>query len=308
MSPTLRGIVLMTAAMAAFAVEDALIKLASATLPPGQILLMLGLFGAPVFAGFARAAGHRVLTRAALTPALLARNGAEMVGTMGFVTALALIPLSTASAILQAAPLLVTAGAAVFLGEAVGWRRWGAVLVGFAGVVLILRPGTQGFDGNALWAVLGVTGLAARDLFTRRMPPGLPTHVVAAWAFMAVGLVGALMLVVSGGARMPPAGAWALLAAALAIGIVAYWAIVEATRWGDTSAIAPFRYTRLIFATFIAWAVFAEIPDAPTLTGAALIILSGLYTLYRERLRRLDSRATGAARTTTLGTAPEARP
>ncbi|QYK40294.1 MAG: DMT family transporter [Paracoccaceae bacterium] len=307
MSSTLRGIVLMTVAMAAFAVEDALIKLATGSLPPGQVLMMLGVAGAPVFAALARAQGHRVLTRALLSPALLARNAAEMVGTVGFVTALALIPLSTASAILQAAPLLVTAGAAVFLGQAVGWRRWAAVVAGFAGVMLILRPGMDGFDANALWAVLGVTGLAARDLITGRMPPALPTHVVAATAFAAVSIAGGLMLAVSGGARLPPPVAAAQLGGALAIGIAAYWAIVEATRSGDAAAIAPFRYTRMVFALVVAWLIFAEVPDAPTLAGAALIVASGLYTLYRERLRRLDRRGSGIV-SANITPEPEARP
>lgn len=285
MSSTLRGIVLMTLAMAAFAVEDALIKLASASLPVGQVLLMLGLGGAPVFALMARAKGHRVLTRAALAPALVARTAAEMAGTFGFVTALSLIPLSTASAILQAAPLIVTAGAAVFLRESVGWRRWLAVGLGFAGVLVILRPGAEGFDANALWAVAGVAGLAARDLITRRMPPAIPTPVVAAWAFVAVGAVGGLVLLVRGGAVVPPPAALAQMGGALAIGIAAYWAIVEATRTGDASAVAPFRYTRMVFALAVAWALFAEVPDAPMLLGAALIVGSGLYTLARERRR-----------------------
>lgn len=285
MSSTLRGILLMTLAMAAFAVEDALIKLASASLPVGQILLMLGAGGAAAFALIARAGGHRVLTQAALAPALVARNAAEMVGTFGFVTALALIPLSAASAILQAAPLLVTAGAAVFLGETVGWRRWLAVATGFAGVLIILRPGAEGFDANALWAVLGVTGLAARDLITRRMPPAIATPVVAAWAFAAVGAVGALVLSLRGGSVVPPPAAAAQMAGAIAVGIAAYWAIVEATRSGDASAVAPFRYTRMVFALVVAWALFAEVPDAAMLFGAALIVGSGLYALARERRR-----------------------
>lgn len=291
MSSNLRGIILMTVAMAAFAVEDALIKLAAGTLPPGQILLMLGFGGAPVFAALARTQGQRMFTRAALGCALLARNAGEVVGAIGFVSALALIPLSTASAILQAAPLMVTAGAAVFLGESVGWRRWAAVILGFAGVVLILRPGMAGFDVNALWAVLGVIGLAARDLFTRRMPASLPTHVVAAWGFVAVGLAGVLLLGLSGGAVMPAPMVWGQLAAALAIGVTAYWAIVEATRAGDASAIAPFRYSRLVFAMAVGAVVFAEVPDAATLAGAALIIGSGLYTLYRERRRKVEGGA-----------------
>jgi len=286
MHGNMRGIVLVTLSMAAFAVEDALVKLASGALPAGQILLMIGLAGAPVFALWGRAQGHRVWTRQALDRVLWLRNLAEVVGTLGFVTALTLIPLSSASAILQATPIVVTAGAALFLGETVGWRRWTSVLVGFAGVLVILRPGLAGFDIHALWAVLGVLGLAARDLVTRRMAPGLPTMVVATWGYVAVAALGAAMLATTGGAVVPDASGLWYVGGAVSIGIGAYWCIIEATRAGDVAAIQPFRYTRLIFAMIIGAAVFGERPDAATLTGAALIIGSGLYAFARERARK----------------------
>lgn len=286
MSANLRGILLLTLAMAAFAIEDALIKLASGGLPAGQILLMLGVAGTPVFALWGMAQGQPVFSRHALNGRMWLRNGFEVVGSLGFVTALTLIPLSLASAILQATPIVVTAGAAIFLGETVGWRRWSAVLAGFAGVLLILRPGLDGFDANALWAVLGVVGLAARDLATRRMPPSLPTMVVATWGFVAVACLGAAMLAVSGGAVTPDARSLAFVGGALAVGIGAYWAIIEATRAGDVSAIQPFRYSRLVFALVIGGLVFGERPDLATLAGAALVIGSGLYTFARERARK----------------------
>lgn len=276
----------MCAAMAAFAVEDALIKLASAAVPVGQILALIGFGGGVVFALIAWRQGLRLMPERLHARPLAARCGCEVVGTLGFVTALSLIPISTASAILQATPLLVTAGAALILGETVGWRRWSAVLAGFAGMLMILRPAGAGFDPDALWAVLGMAGLAARDLVTRRMPPGLPTLVVATWGFAAVTVLGLGMLIVSGGAVLPPpAPALAQIAGATAIGIVAYWMIIEATRCGDVSVIAPFRYTRLVFALVIGLVVFAERPDAWTLAGATLIIASGIYTVLRERAR-----------------------
>ncbi len=299
MSANLRGILLMVAAMAAFAVEDALIKLATSAVPPGQILLMIGIGGALAYAGLAALKGQNVLTRAALNPSLLMRNGFEMLGTMGFVTALALIPISTASAILQATPIAVTAAAAIFLGEAVGWRRWSAVGAGFCGVLLILRPGGTVFDPNVLWAVLAVVGLAGRDIATRRMPPGLPTFVVATWGFAAVAVLGAAMLALSGGGLLPTPQAAGYIGGALAIGIVAYWAIIEATRAGEVSAITPFRYTRLVFALSLGFLIFDERPDAFMLIGAFIVVGSGLYTLYRERRRGLDTHATAPA--------PEAR-
>jgi len=283
MTANLRGILLLTLSMAAFAVEDAMIKLASGGLPAGQILLMIGVVGAPVFALWGKALGQPVFSRDVLDGPLWLRNLFEVIGTLGFVTALTLIPLSTASAILQAAPIGVTAGAALFFGETVGWRRWTAVLVGFAGVIVILRPGLDGFDVNALWAVLGVVGLSARDLATRRMRASLPTMVVATWGFVAVAALGAVMLAVSGDAVVPDRRSLWYVAGALSVGIGAYWCIIEATRAGEMSAIQPFRYSRLVFALILAVLVFGERPDIQTLIGAALIIGSGLYTFARER-------------------------
>lgn len=282
MSANLRGILLMCAAMAAFACEDALIKLASVSVPIGQILALIGVGGTAAFACFAKLQGHRIFTPLALDKALVLRNASEMVGTLGIVTALSLIPISTASAILQAAPLVVTAGAGLFLGERVGWRRWSAVLAGFAGMLMILRPTGESFDPNALWAVLGVIGLAGRDLVTRRMPRGLPTLVVATWGFATVTLLGLGLFALQDEYVAPPPLALAQMAGALGIGIVAYWMIIEATRAGDVSAISPFRYSRLIFALAIGVIVFDETPDGWTLGGAALIIASGIYTVLRE--------------------------
>jgi drug/metabolite transporter (DMT)-like permease len=275
----------MVAAMAAFAVEDVLIKLAAERLPTGQILLVLGLGGTLAFAALARRAGRPVIGPALRHPAVMARNAGEVIGTAGFVTALALVPLSTLTAIFQAMPLAVTLGAALFLGERVGWRRWSAILVGFAGVLLILRPGTEGFRPEALWALLAVAGLALRDLATRRVPPRVSTLELAVWGFAAVGLLGAGQLALSGGAVLPDAREAALLAAALAVGLVAYAALTAATRAGTVADIAPFRYSRLLFGLALGALVFGERPDAATLAGAALILASGLYTLARERAR-----------------------
>jgi len=297
MTPNLRGILFMTAAMAGFAVEDALIKAASATVPAGQVILLIAVAGLAGFTLWARLAGHALWQRAAFSGPVVGRTIAEMVGTYGIVTALSLAPLSTVTAIIQAAPIVVVAAAALLLQEQVGWRRWTAVCTGFAGVLLILRPGSAGFDPNALWAVMGVAGLAARDIFARRMDRSLPTSVVATWGYLGVLVLSIGMLVQDGGPVWPglQAGLW--IAAAAAIGLVSYWAIIEATRAGDVSIIAPFRYSRLIFGVGLGLVVFGERVDAATLAGATLVIGSGLYTLYRERLRKVEGAAAAATET-----------
>lgn len=292
----LRGILLMVASMAGFAIEDMFIKWAAADLPTGQILIMLGLAGTPVFAAMAARQGASVWSRAAWHKAVVWRNIGEMVGTFGFITALALTPLTTATAIFQAAPLAVTLGAAVFLGERVGWRRWTAIVTGFVGVVVIIRPGLEGFELASLWSVLAVIGLSVRDVSTRRVPPSISTMQLAAWGFVAVGLLGAMMLVVSGGAVLPTPPQFGYIAGALSFGVVSYWAITQAMRLGEVSVITPFRYSRLVFALVIGMVVFHERPDVITLSGAALIIGSGLYTFARERqLRRRALSMTPAA-------------
>ena len=283
----LRGILMMVASMAAFAVEDMFIKLVAVDLPTGQVLLFLGIAGTPLFAALAAREGKSIWSREALAGPVLWRNAGEMIGTAGFITALALVPLATISAILQATPLAVTFGAAVFLGETVGWRRWSAIAVGFVGVMIVIRPGFDGFDLASLWGVLAVIGMSVRDIATRRLPASISTMQVGAWAFVTVAVLGAGMLLIGGGAVWPTPAQLGLLCGALLFGFVGYWTVILATRVGEVSAIVPFRYSRLIFALVIGTLVFGERPERWVLMGAALIIGSGLYTFAREqRLRR----------------------
>lgn len=285
-SENLRGILLMLISMALFAVEDMFLKLASAGLPTGEIIFVAGFFGAPVFAVMARAQGARILTARALHPAVLLRALGEMVGTFGYILALATVPLSTISAVLQAMPLAVTMGAALFMQEKVGWRRWTAIAVGFAGVILVIRPGMDGFHPQALWGILTVAGLALRDLAARAIPRDCSDAQVSCWGLIAVATLGVLMMAGQGGVVVPSMAQSAVLFGALAFGTAGYWAVTGATRTGEVSVVAPFRYARLVFAIIIGAVVFAEIPDVITLSGAALIIGSGLYSFARERARK----------------------
>ncbi|WP_417426286.1 DMT family transporter [Hoeflea sp.] len=281
-----RGIVLMVLGMLGFAAEDMFIKLASAGLPVGEILAILGIPSAILFAVLARARGDNPFSRDFLHPAVLIRNVSEMFGSVGFVMSLALIPLATAITILQATPLFVTMGAALVLREAVGWRRWTAILVGFLGVVLVIRPGLSGFDPNVIWAVIGVIGLSIRDLASRKVPKAISSLQLAVWGFSAVGIVGLLMITITGGAKMPTGSESLYLLGAFIIGSIAYWTLTEATRVGEIAVVTPFRYSRLVFTTIVGAIVFYEYPDTYTLVGATIIIATGLYTLMRERKRR----------------------
>lgn len=285
-----RGAMLMVLAMFGFAVEDMLIKQMAAGMPVGQVITVLGIGGAIIFAMIARSYGEKLWSADTLNPTLLLRNGFEMLGTLGFISAIALTPISTASAILQATPLVVTLGAALFLGETVGWRRWMAIAIGLFGVLLIIRPGMDAFDPKSLLAVVGVIGLAGRDLATRRIKSTISSRVIAFYAFVVSIFTGFLLLAfgVTGSSWTTPNTVDSIrLIAAVFIGVAAYYAIVAATRIGEMSIIAPFRYSRLVFALIIGVFAFQERPDAMTLLGALIIVASGIYTLWREaKLRR----------------------
>jgi drug/metabolite transporter (DMT)-like permease len=283
MSDNLRGALLMVLAMAGFALEDMFIKLLAGSVPVGQILLLLGAGGAIVFGTIAHQKGQQILSPALLTPALLLRNMAEMIGTIGFVLGFVLGSLATASAILQSAPLLVTLGAVLFLGEKVGWRRWSAIAVGFAGMLLILRPGMSDFEAASVFAVIGVIGLAGRDLATRVIPRTVSSYQISSWAFAMLVPAGIIVMVAM---KEPPIvttlAQSATLALTLGVGVFSYYALVASMRVGELSFVTPFRYTRILFALIVAVLVFGERPDALTLMGASLIVAAGLFTLWRE--------------------------
>ena len=281
----LKGMAWMTLAMLAFALTDMCIVLATRELPVGQMLVLLGGGGAALFGIWARVQGHRWVSPVLLMRPVMLRNGAEVLATVTFVFALSLIPLSVLSSVIQANPLLVTLGAALFLGEQVGWRRWTAIGVGLCGVLLILRPGAEDFDPNILLAVAAAIGLSLRDLSTRLVPREVPTTLLASYSFGAVALSGLGLVPLTGGWVMPGAGAAATVAVAILIGMVAYFAITAAMRVGEIAVVTPFRYTRLVFAFVIALAVFDESLDAWTLTGVGIVIATGLYSFWREARR-----------------------
>ncbi|MEI4486566.1 DMT family transporter [Frigidibacter sp. MR17.14] len=282
----LRGILLMVASMACFAIEDAFLKAAAAGLPLGQLIFVNCVAGMLVFGTLARLQGRALFARGAWGGMALLRNTSEILSSFSYITALALIPLSLASAILQASPILMTLFAALFLGEMVGWRRWCAVAAGMAGVLVILRPGTEAFQPEAIWAVVSVLALTVRELATRRVSPEVGGMQIAFSACAMLTGLGAVMMAFEGGPVMPDAAEAGLLLGVVASGTLGYGAVIAAARTGEIAVVTPFRYSRLLFALVIGAVVFAERPDALTLLGAGLIIASGLYTLARERKRR----------------------
>ncbi|KAB7613936.1 DMT family transporter [Amylibacter sp. SFDW26] len=288
----LKGILLVIASMAGFTLEDAFIKELSTTISTGQILVIVGISGAVIFALMASYKGHRIFAKRFWTRITLARSATEAFAAIAFVTSLALVPLSTVAAVFQATPLAITMGAALFLGEDVGWRRWAAIIIGFIGVLIIIRPGLGAFNPNVLFVLIAVICVAARDLITRLVPSDIPSTVVSSQGFAPVALAGAILLWVQS-KPMTPVNTLETyyFIGAVAFGVAGYYAIVAAMRVGDASAVTPFRYTRLLFSLLVGVVIFKERPDLLTLLGAAIIITTGLYTFLRER--RLAKKSSG---------------
>ena len=274
----------MVLAMAGFALGDVGIKLLAGAVPPGQFMGTMGIVGTIVFAVWTRARGLPLLPRAVWHPAVGLRFLAEIAAGAGMVLALTLNPLSLVTAILQAAPLVVTMGAARIFGEQVGIRRWSAIAAGLVGVLIILRPGVEGFSPQALWIIVAMLGLAARDLATRAAPRDLENLQLATVGFFALVPTGAILIAFGQAPIWPGAGDWGLLIFTFATTIGGYYAITAAMRVGEIGAVTPFRYSRLVFGLVLGMAIFAERPDALAYAGAALILAAGLYSAWRERL------------------------
>ena len=280
---TLQPILFMVGSMALFSLEDFFIKLLSKTIPASQIMIILGILGSVFFVTAAIVAKQPIISKQLLDKHVIIRTLGDLFGALFFVSAIVLTPLSSASAILQGTPLAVTAGAAIFLRETVGLRRWLAVLIGFIGIILIIKPGVADFSPFSLLAVAAVICLSARDLATRAMSVALPTITISIYAFVALAVAGVLAIPFYGSFVSPGLSEFALFMVGISSGVVAYYLIVGATRYGDASLIAPFRYSRLVFAMLLSLFILGERPDLFTWIGASIIVLSGYFIALRER-------------------------
>ncbi|RKF13617.1 DMT family transporter [Roseovarius spongiae] len=276
----------MIAAMAGFAVEDALLKQASDAVPVGQLMILFGAGGALLFSATAAARGERLFSSDVLSPTMRWRFAFEMGARLFYTLAIVLTPLSSATAILQAAPIVVVMGAALVFGERVGWRRWTAVAIGLTGVLVILRPATDSFSALSLLAVLGMLGFSLRDLASRAAPVSLSSVVLGIYGFAAIAVAGALWSLWEKRAFVwPEPSALAAIGAASAVGAMAYGALMSAMRTGDVSVVAPFRYTRLLFGITLGVVWFGETLDTATAAGCVIVVASGLFIFVRGRAR-----------------------
>ena len=284
LSPNMRAALFMTVSMAGFTVNDGITKHMSEVMNMGQVVFLRGAFATLFIAALAWHQGALANLRLALQPLVLIRVAGEALATVTFLIALAQLPIANVSAVLQALPLAVTMGAALIYGETVGWRRWLSIAAGFAGVAIIVRPGLDGFSAYSLVALVCVGFCTMRDLATRRIPEHIPTLLISTATALAVSISGAFLVQPMGGWTPPGAFDLFLLACAAGLLLVGYQFIIVAMRSGEISFVAPFRYTGLLFSILLGFLIFGDIPDLAMIAGAAIIVVSGLYMLYRERV------------------------
>ena len=273
----------MMMSMACFAVEDTFIKLLSARLPASQILFSLGFGGTLITFALAVVLNVNLTDKILLNKHVILRTIADLFGSLSFTSAMVLIPMSLLASVLQATPLFVPLGAAILLGEKVGWRRWSAILIGFLGVIIILQPGYGSFQLASLLGLAAVLCLALRDVVTRDMATEISTLTVTFYACLAMGSAGFIAYPFFGPPIMPTKYEAIILICAAIIGLTGYFLLVLATRKGDVSVIAPFRYSRLLFSLGLASLILGEKLTLPILLGGLLVVSSGIYTFGRER-------------------------
>ena len=283
MSANQIGALFMMASMACFVMNDTLFKVTDGAVPLFQLLFLRGILTTTLVIVLARRLGSLHFNIARRDWGLIGlRSAAEMGAAYFFVTALFNLPLANVTAILQVLPLTVTLGSALFFKEAVGWRRMTAILIGFIGMLLIVRPGSDGFNLYSIYALMAVLSVTVRDLATRRLSNDVPSMTVTLSASVTV-------MIFSGVASL--ATPWVGISALNGLMIVGasvfilggYYFSVRVMRVGDVSFIAPFRYTGLVWALILGWFVFGDWPTSLTLMGAGIVVATGLFTLYRER-------------------------
>ncbi len=284
-SQNLRGILAILASSAAFMCNDAITKLNLAELPLGEIMFLRNTVASVLCLGLALWMGALRPLRTIAVPAVALRTLGEVSTTVLYLSALALMPLANLTFLMQSTPLAITAASAILLGEKVGWRRWAATLVGLCGVLLIVRPGTSGYNSGTVLAFGAIATVVLRDLSTRRIPAGVPSLLVTLISSVTIMLAGLVMGLFETWV-MPNADTWIRLVASAVFLSLALYFSVTAMRLGELSVITPFRFASVLFALAMGYAVWRDVPDLWAMIGTGIVISAGLYTLHREQVRR----------------------
>ena len=272
----------MIIAMGCLTLTDLLIKVASQTLPIGQVMISYGVGSLIVFWALLRIKGESIRLAPLTNPTVIFRNIGDLIALNGMFLALVYVPLSTIGAVIQTVPILVTAAAALFLGERVGMRRASAIFVGFLGALLIIQPGAASFDITAILVLIAAIGMALRDIATKLVRENLSTLLLTFYSCFLFIISGGVLLIIDGGASVPVVRNSVTIAAMIVTGSLGFFFMTEAVRLGEMSVVSPFRYTRLLFSMAAGILILGEQVNASMIIGSALTILSGLYIWRRE--------------------------
>ncbi len=297
-----RGIIAMLCASMLFITNDTVIKLASDVFSTSQMMAVRGVFSTCFALIIVIAMGQAGFLRRLASPLVALRATLEATVAFLFITALALLPLANVTAILQSTPIIMTLMMVALGLERVGWRRWGAIIVGFVGVLLVVQPTLDGFNMSVLFALSAAVLVSIRDLVTRRIADDIPSPVIAASTTMAVGGAGFLIGFVRGEEWTPflvPETGWLVVAAILVT--LANLAIVMAFRNVEVSVVSPFRYAVVVFALALGYLVFGDLPNLLAIAGMGLVVGAGVYMIHREHVRRKSIAAMSVARPETAG-------
>ncbi len=286
-----RGVLLMVASMALFICNDAIVKHVGQGMSVPQLIFLRGLGAVSLIGTAVLVSGAWRRWYAAFTPIVLLRGGIDALATFLYQLGLQHLPLANVTAINLSVPLILTVLAVFVLNELVGWRRWLAVGVGFVGVLLVVQPTPDGFNWFALLTLLATSMQAVRDLITRRIHVGIPSLLITLTNAVLVTFLAGLYELGAGWQAVALGDVGLLLAAASLLS-GGYWLVIESMRHGELSVVAPFRYTALVWALLLGYAVWRDVPNMLASAGIVLLVGSGLYILHRERLRARAAAAT----------------
>lgn len=282
-----RGMAAMSSAMAAFLINDALVKRVSESLPTAQLIFVRGCMATLLLLALIWATGQwqsRQALAHVVQPRVLQRSAFDALATLVYLTSLFNLPIGNATAINMATPLVITVLAMWLLDERIAWVQWLAIGTGFLGVLLIVQPSSSGFNAYALLCLAGTLLHAGRDITTRTIPASIPSLFITLSTAIVVTLLAGAWSLTQVWAPMT----WkqlALLASASVFLCAGYFLLITGTRAGDMGVIAPFRYTAILYALLLGWLFWDEVPNALALTGIALLVGAGVYVLLSERRR-----------------------
>ena len=283
-SNNLRGAFFMSIAMAGYVSNDAIMKIVAPKIGLSEAIFIRGVFCSIFIALIFSITVRNIDECKAGFKKVLGRSFFDLLATIFFLTALLNMPFANVNAILQALPLVVTIAASLVLKESFGKKRAVAIIVGLMGVLLIIKPGTEGFNIYSLLALGAVISVTCRDLLTRKMSKQIPAIFVSLVTSLVVTSSTGIYLMFNQNWKNADYYSIALLAISGLFLMAGYFFSVQAMRYGSVAFVSPFRYTLMVWALLIGFFVFGDFPDYMSLIGMFLIIMTGSFSLYREAI------------------------